>query len=66
MGSWERHLLVALADSIRAVELHRATFLETKARTFDLLVARGLAQPEAALLVDAWLVNGDFLLTGLP
>lgn len=54
-----------LADSIRAVELHRSTFLATKQRAFDLLVLSGLSNVQASALVDTWVLNGDFLLTDL-
>jgi hypothetical protein len=55
----------ALADCIRAVELHRDTFAETKGRVIERLAAHGLIGSQAARLADLWLLNGDFLLAGL-
>jgi len=56
----------ALSDCLRAVELHRETFAETRARVVELLAANGLGDKEATRLADSWLVNGDFLLAELP
>jgi hypothetical protein len=56
----------ALAESIRAVELHRPTFEETKNRLVALLIERGLNAFEATKLAETWLINDDFLLTNLP
>ncbi|MHB1191426.1 MAG: Eco57I restriction-modification methylase domain-containing protein [Longimicrobiales bacterium] len=50
-----------LRDCIRGVELHRATFLETRRVLEGLLHSAGLAE-EAEGLLSAWLVNDDFLL----
>lgn len=55
-----------LAKSIRAVELHRATFAETKDRVIALLVQHNLESSSALALADTWLINGDFLLVDLP
>jgi hypothetical protein len=55
----------ALADCMRAVELHRGTFTETRSRLIELLKKHGLAAAEAVALSQAWLVNGDFLLADL-
>lgn len=52
-----------LADAIRGVELHRHSFVTTTERLHNLLLAKGLAQREASALVNAWLSQGDFLLT---
>lgn len=56
----------ALSDCLRAVELHRETFAETRARVVELLAANSLGDIEATRLADSWLVNGDFLLAELP
>lgn len=55
----------ALRDCIRAVELHRATFTETRDRVFAMLVAGGIARGEAKAIVEQWLLYGDFLLAPL-
>lgn len=55
-----------LSNSIRAVELHRRTFSETKSRVLELLAECGLTGSQAVELADAWLINGDFLLAALP
>ena len=55
-----------LSQSIRAVELHRDTFAETKTRVIELLAKNGLAGNEATQLADVWLINADFLLADLP
>lgn len=51
---------IDLIGSIRAVELHRASFNKTTATLTALLKNRGISAPET--LCDAWLVQGDFLL----
>ncbi|MEN2991817.1 Eco57I restriction-modification methylase domain-containing protein [Tistrella sp. BH-R2-4] len=55
--------VAALGESIRAVELHRETFLAVKAKVIGLLIARGVAPAAARRLADLWLIQGDFLLT---
>jgi hypothetical protein len=62
----DRGPIEALSDCIRAVELHRETFGETKSRVVELLAANGFTGPHAVQLADAWLINGDFLLADLP
>jgi hypothetical protein len=52
-----------LADAIRAVELHAASFEVTKSRLRSLLVEVGLSDDDARTLSDCWLVQGDYLLT---
>ena len=58
--------VVALSNCLRAVELHRQTFAETRSRVVELLTASGLDSLQSIDLADAWLVNGDFLLAELP
>lgn len=52
-----------LSHAIRAVELHEGTFMATKAALISTLTQEGLPQDAATNLADAWLVQGDFLLT---
>ncbi|MCX7111097.1 MAG: Eco57I restriction-modification methylase domain-containing protein [Proteobacteria bacterium] len=51
-----------LCDAIRAVELHRETFSVTRAAVLDKLIREGIDKPSATILVNCWLVQGDFLL----
>jgi len=50
-----------LGNAIRAVELHKETFLSTRQRVLDLLEKEGIAS--ASTLVDRWLVQTDYLLS---
>lgn len=51
-----------LKPAIRAVELHRATYLKHRASLAEKLQGVGLSAVEAEELVTAWLIQGDFLL----
>lgn len=55
----------ALADAIRAVELHRQSFEETRRKVIAHLASAGIARRTAESLADQWLIFGDFLLIGL-
>ncbi len=54
--------LQELKDCIRAVELHRDTFIRTHAAVIARLVGEGIAKSTAIALADHWLIFGDFLL----
>lgn len=54
-----------LRDCVRAVELHRESFLSTRRAVGRLLEAVGLARSQVEALLSTWLINGDFLLTPL-
>lgn len=54
-----------LRDAIRAVELHRHTFLSTHAAVVSFLVKQGISTKSATELANSWLVQDDFLLTSL-
>jgi len=56
----------ALSNSIRAVELHRASFDRTHALVVQKLRAAGVGLRAAERLADQWLMQGDFLLVPLP
>lgn len=58
--------LESLGDCVRAVELHRSTFVRTSAAVTAVLVGAGIAARTAASIADRWLVQGDFLLVELP
>lgn len=51
-----------LKPALRAVELHRATYLKHRASLAEKLQGVGLSAAEAEELVKAWLIQGDFLL----
>lgn len=53
----------ALADAIRAVELHRSTFKGTRSLIAERLQKAGLSSEDAARLCEVWLSQGDFLLS---
>ncbi len=55
----------ALADSIRAVELHRVTFESTRRTVIARLQAEGISPADAEALASQWLIYGDFLLIPL-
>lgn len=57
--------VAALANCIRAVELHRATFDRSYKEVVDHLAAHGLTIAAATALADSWLIQGDFLLIEL-
>jgi hypothetical protein len=52
-----------LANCIRAVELHAATFHSTRSALAELLQSRGLTKKETSTLLASWLQQGDFLVT---
>jgi hypothetical protein len=54
-----------LIDAIRAVELHTETYAETRSRVLDRLLDVGISRKDSEALVDAWLIQDDFLLTPL-
>ena len=58
----EEERVAALAPTIRAVELHRSTYDETRADVKAMLLLSGIGQGPANRLLDAWLTQGDFLL----
>ncbi|MEM7792356.1 MAG: Eco57I restriction-modification methylase domain-containing protein [Verrucomicrobiota bacterium] len=50
-----------LSQCVRAVELHRNTYLETKQRVLERLTTN-IPRSAAEHLTDAWLIQGDFLI----
>jgi hypothetical protein len=58
--------VLALKDAVRGVELHRDTFNATKIKLLDFLNGEGLSAAEARALGEAWIQQGDFLLTEFP
>src|ERR1035437_5880967 len=61
-GNGLRGVVNDLKDSLRGVELHRATFEETRARAVALLRDAGIHAHHALTLADTWLADDDFLL----
>ncbi len=67
LESWQvtgnrRSIVDELGNAIRAVELHRETFHKSRNKVLEQLMQYGINQSSATLLVDRWLVQGDFLL----
>jgi len=66
IASWRKHAPLTppteLASCIRAVELHAASFAETKRAVFALLRDSGIDPDVADQLLGSWLMQGDFLL----
>lgn len=58
--------VTALANCIRAVELHQCSFESTRAELGALLQDAGISRNDATSLIDTWLINDDFLLADLP
>lgn len=64
LESWRRQTtpcIDQLLDAIRGVELDAESFVTFKRRLRDHLIAAGISDFEAARLLDAWLVNTDYL-----
>jgi hypothetical protein len=69
IASWRAHApdqpASALSGCIRAVELHRDSFKATQRAVISKLCESGVSISEARQLSQAWLIQGDFLLTSL-
>lgn len=55
----------SLGNAIRAIELHRDTFISTRASVIQQLVRDGIAAETSIMLADRWLTQGDYLLARL-
>lgn len=55
-----------LSGAIRAVEVHGDSIEGTRTRLLDLLGKHGIGEEEASAILEAWIIEGDFLLVGLP
>jgi Eco57I restriction-modification methylase/TaqI-like C-terminal specificity domain len=60
-----RSVVEDLSDCLRAVELHRRSYDETRVLVKDALRRKGLGERDTQTLCDAWLLQGDFLLLPL-
>ncbi|MDF7798793.1 TaqI-like C-terminal specificity domain-containing protein [Pontiellaceae bacterium B1224] len=54
-----------LTPAIRAVEIHRDSVVATRSKLAHLLSQHGLTQADQKIILDSWLIKGDFLLTEL-
>lgn len=61
-GASHENRLRLLSKAIRAVEIHEASFQDTRATLLGILKRQSMTDSEAGLLLDTWLVNGDFLI----
>lgn len=55
-------LINKLADAVRAVELDSSLVCVTKARLLNLLLQHGFSQKSSEVLIDRWIIHGNFLL----
>ncbi len=55
-----------LQDCVRGVELHRESYQSTREQLGGLLRKEGIPRTEAETLLDAWCLQGDFLLEPFP
>ncbi len=60
------HVVENLTDAVRAVELNRESVVKTRAKLLDLLRTYDFSDLDARRLVEAWIIEGDFLLVDLP
>jgi len=65
-ASGHSRIVEDLSRAIRAVEVHRESIRRTQATLLDILQKHGVSGREAAKLLEAWLIEGDFLLVDLP
>lgn len=68
MKAWRNSAVpaTALKNAVRAVELHRFTFEKTRERLDSILSHEDLSVRMRTVLLDTWLIQGDFLLEMLP
>jgi hypothetical protein len=59
-------LVEELSGALRAVEVHRASIEKTRAKLCQAFRVHGVSDEDARRLLDAWIVEGDFLLADLP
>lgn len=60
-GEWSR-----LADAVRGYDIDPVSLETTRAAVIKTLVEKGCLQEQARVLVDRWLVCGDFILDDVP
>ena len=54
-----------LASAIRGIELHRETYCHGRWALRAMLIGLGVSEDDTEALLEAWLVQDDFLLSGL-
>jgi hypothetical protein len=54
-----------LSSAIRAVEIHGKSFSQTRTKLAKLLATHNISKLDTTAILDAWLIQGDFLLTEL-
>jgi len=59
----EEDAVDCLGEALRAVELHRDTFSDTRQRVIARIEKEGISHRSAIALADRWLKQADFLLT---
>lgn len=64
-GGEDTRVVEKLADCLRGVELHRASYEQTRGELALRLIAWGLSAVDANALCAHWLICDDFLLCGL-
>ncbi len=65
-GGTKARAYSVLSSAIRAVEIHRATFEDTRMELAELLRGAGFGARTTQKLLDCWLLNDDFLLSDFP
>ena len=55
-----------LSEAIRAIEVHRDSIENARAKLSDLLREHGASREDVESLLETWIIEGDFLLTELP
>jgi hypothetical protein len=61
-----RSIVEDLSGAIQAIEVHSETIAHTRAQLLVLFQKHGVSEPHARQLLEAWMVEGDFLLVDLP
>ena len=59
-------LVKDLSGAIRAVEVHEESIAEARRRLLNLLESQDVPEKDAWSLIEAWMIEGDFLLIDLP
>ncbi|MEQ1492743.1 MAG: Eco57I restriction-modification methylase domain-containing protein, partial [Terricaulis sp.] len=66
MAAPDGSVVANLRNAVRAVELHVDTLDATRLQVVKLLREHEVSTRDASTLADAWMIQGDFLLTDLP
>jgi len=63
-GRWK--IVEDLGNAIRAVEINHESINCTRAQLLNVLRDNGISENDAHVLIDTWIIEGDFLLSKLP